>query len=733
MRVARISARLLFACGLLLSSSIALSQGTASYTYDDAGRLRSAVSDDGTSTTYTLDAAGNRTNATTVLPAAGFQIAVPPGGYSVPENSGTISIAVRRVGPLTGAASVSTGFANGTATSGSDFNNVTPATLSWPSNEGGQKTFTITILNDSTYEGATETFNAVISSPSGIPLGSPFSVPVTIVEDDAPPPGQLQLSASTYSVAESAGTLTISVTRTGGSGGAASINYTTTAGTATAPADYTTTSGTLNWANGDAATKTFNIPIVNDTIVEGSHTLTVTLSGATGASAGSTLSATVTITEPPPGVLNITPVTTTVNEGTATVGFSVTRTGGSYGNISVNYATANGTATAGSDYTATSGTLSWTNGDTAAKSASVAVINNTVGEPNETFTVTLSGVVGATISTPTSTITIEDNETGSLQFSAAGPITVVEGVGTVTLSVTRTNGQFGSASVLCSTANGDATAGSDYTAVSTTLSWTNGDSAAKNCTISITNDTLLEHSYCWGTPTCTTTEYFFINLSGASGASLSTPNQVVVAIDDDEPLPAPTNLQISPSTISVAENGGSAVVTVVRSGTTSASGPATVTYQASSGSATSGADFTAVSGTLSWSAGDGSPKTFSIPILDDSTYEGNETITAQLGTVTGDVNPVASPANSGTITIVENDPAPAIQITNPFLSVLPAHSSVYKCEMGGGPQGFLFYCELKSTGQDVYNSQPSGTVISPGYTITSDFTLFVTADRYGQP
>ena len=68
----------------------------------------------------------------------------------------------------------------------------------------------------------------------------------------------------------------------------------------------------------------------------------------------------------------------------------MTRTGGSSGAVGVSYATSNGTATAGSDYTSTSGTLSWANGDTANKTFSVPILNDTLDEANETFTLTLS-------------------------------------------------------------------------------------------------------------------------------------------------------------------------------------------------------------------------------------------------------------------------------------------------------------------------------------------------------
>jgi hypothetical protein len=95
-------------------------------------------------------------------------------------------------------------------------------------------------------------------------------------------PGTLQFSSATYSVNESAGTATITVTRTGGSSGAVSALVSTSNGTATAGVDYTATSTTVNFADGDTAPKTVTIPIINDALVEGNETVLLALSSATG-------------------------------------------------------------------------------------------------------------------------------------------------------------------------------------------------------------------------------------------------------------------------------------------------------------------------------------------------------------------------------------------------------------------------------------------------------------------
>ncbi len=109
--------------------------------------------------------------------------------------------------------------------------------------------------------------------------------------------GTLQFSSATYTVNENGGTVTITVTRTGGSDGAVSVNYQTSDGTATQPADYLPAAGTLNWADGDTAPKTFQVTIVDDMLVEGSETVNLTLSAPQGATLGSPSTAVLTIVD----------------------------------------------------------------------------------------------------------------------------------------------------------------------------------------------------------------------------------------------------------------------------------------------------------------------------------------------------------------------------------------------------------------------------------------------------
>jgi hypothetical protein len=104
--------------------------------------------------------------------------------------------------------------------------------------------------------------------------------------------GTIALSEAAYYVTPAASALTVSVERTGGSMGSASVAYATTAGTAVAGVDYTPTNGTLSWASGDMLAKNFTIPILGG---QNGQAFSINLSAASGAVLGSPASAGVSI------------------------------------------------------------------------------------------------------------------------------------------------------------------------------------------------------------------------------------------------------------------------------------------------------------------------------------------------------------------------------------------------------------------------------------------------------
>jgi Calx-beta domain len=243
------------------------------------------------------------------------------------------------------------------------------------------------------------------------------------------PQDTVQFSQATYAVAQSPGTVSISVTRLNGSSGAASVVYATSSGTAVAGQDFTATSGTLSWSDGDAAAK--SIPVMlNTTAFTGTKSFTLTLSSASGAQLGSPSSATVSIngsgaTAPPSNPIQqddvqLSAMTYTVAQTAGSISVNVTRVQGSSGAASVAYATANGTAIAGQNYTAASGTLSWSDGDAAAKSFTVS-LSATPFNGAKTFSVSLSKATGILLGSPSTAIVTVNGSAAPPPTAGNGP------------------------------------------------------------------------------------------------------------------------------------------------------------------------------------------------------------------------------------------------------------------------------------------------------------------------
>src|SRR6185436_9386315 len=504
------------------------------------------------------------------------------------------------------------------------------------------KTFTVPILSD-TVDESNETVNLALSGPTGGALMGPRSAAVlTITDNDSG--GALRFSAATYSVGETGTYVTITVTRTGGTASGVTVDYATGGGTATAGVDYTGNSGTLTFASGQTS-KTFTVYSLVDSLDEPNETVILTLSNPTGgATLGTPNSATLTITDNDVGgTLKLSAATYSAGEAGGSATITVTRSGGSASGVTVHYAAGDGTATAGSDYSSTSGTLTFAAGETT-KTFAVPILNDPLGEGNETVNLTLSNPTGgATLATPNAAVmTIVDDEV-VLQFSASS-YSITENTTNASITVARSGPTTGAVSVGYSMSNGTATSGLDYTAVSGTVSLGAGVTS-KTFTVPILGDTLDEAN-----------ETVNLALSGPTGGALLGPrNTAILTITDNDSGGA---LKFSVATYTVSEATASATVTVSRSGGT-ASG-VTVDYVMSNGTATAGSDYTATPGTLSFASGQTS-RTFTVPILPDTLDEANETVVLTLSNPTGGAT--LGTTNPATLTITDNDVGGALKFS----------------------------------------------------------------------
>ena len=219
-----------------------------------------------------------------------------------------------------------------------------------------------------------------------------------------------------------------------------------------------------------------------------------------------------------------------INDVSATEGgnlvLTVTKSGTTATSSSVNFATANGSAAAGSDYTPTSGTLTFAAAENS-KTVTVATINDPTLEGNETLLVNLSDATGgATIIDNQGVGTINDDEIETPPSFAINNASAVEGSPMV-FTVTKTGTGISSFSVNYNTANGTAM-GADFIAKSGTLTFAPAETT-KTISVSTVADLLIE-----------STEYFSVKLSGATGGATISDNSGGATLTDDgngEPCP----------------------------------------------------------------------------------------------------------------------------------------------------------------------------------------------------
>ena len=321
---------------------------------------------------------------------------------------------------------------------------------------------------------------------------------------------------------EGVGTAIVTVSLSAASGVTVTMPFSVTGGGASNPADYSVaTSSPLSFAPGETI-KTISIPIVNDTLDEDDETVVLALGAPTNANLGTTTGNTLTIQDDdPPPTVAFTTATESAIESFGTVNLTVSLSTASGKAITVPFSVT-GTATNGSDYTlSTAGPLSFAPGQTS-KTISVSIINDTAVESNETVVLSFGTLINATPGSNTSnTLTIVDDDS-YLQLSSAN-YTVSEKAGSLKVMLTRVGSFPAAASVTLTTSDIITTAGADYTAVNTTVSWAANDGATKTVSIPIIDDTLVEGD-----------EDFSITLSNATSASLGSPTVARVLIKDDE-------------------------------------------------------------------------------------------------------------------------------------------------------------------------------------------------------
>ena len=526
--------------------------------------------------------------------------------------------------------------ADGTAVEDSDYTQ-TSGTLTFAAGET-TKTIPVPTIDDDEQE-SEEHFTVTLSSPEGATLDD-SSGQGTITDDDGndTTPRLYIVDAS----ADEGDAVRFRVVLTGDSDRAVTVDFETDDGTALAGSDYEETSGTLTFAVG-TETQTISVPTHEDDIAEADETFTVRLSDADGATIEDD-SARGTINDNDGGGGRL-PILTIedaapVGEG-ETAQFSVTLSSPSEQVVTASYGTADGTASAGSDYTSTTGTLRFEPGDTTG-TIRVTVLDDEIREDTESFTVELSDPEGAALVGASGTASITDDDEDMLPALSIGDaVPVAEGV-TALFPVSLSAASEQVVTVAFATADGTALDASDYTAAAGTLTFDPGTTRQSIDVATLEDDA--EESE----------EGFTVTLSDPTGATLEDDTGTGTITDNDGG--SGTLPKVSIGEAEAAEGGTATFEVTLRPPAEQA---VTVRYRTLDGTALEGADYTGASGTLRFEPGQGK-RTIRVLVLDDEILEDTEHFTVELGDPAGAT--LGDGTGTGTITDNDEGKLPALSI-----------------------------------------------------------------------
>jgi hypothetical protein len=410
------------------------------------------------------------------------------------------------------------------------------------------------------------------------------------------------------------------------------VEFATADLTAQAGADYTPTNGMLTFAPGETS-KRITVTVFGDLLQETNEAFSVTLNNPTNATPGIPF-ALGRIIEDDPLQISIADIRVIEGDlGMTNVLFNVQLSKSYHLPVSVDFATTDGSALAGSDYVATNGTLAFAPGQTV-QTFAVTVMGDEIDETNKTFVVTLTNPANAALGVPQANATIVDDDPLALAISDVSLREGESGTSNALFTVTLSKPYHLPVSVDFSTADGSALAGSDYTATNGSLTFAPGETTQ---TISVALN---------GDPTDEANENFFLNLTNSVNVTL-TDVQAKATIVDDDPL------VLSIPDISVLEGytGTSAALFTVRL-SKPMSVPVSIDFATADGTAKAGSDYVSTNGTITFPPGE-TNRVIEVAVIGETLDEGNETFLVNL---TSPVN-VTLTDTQARATIVDDDDA----------------------------------------------------------------------------
>ncbi len=529
-------------------------------------------------------------------------------------------------------------------------------TLTFSGTDGETQQAIVQVNGDTTVE-TDETFQVTLSNPQAAGLTVALGDDVgtgTITNDDA----SVVTIADVSQVEGDSGTseFVFTLTSSNAVDTGFTVDYSTADGTAAAGEDYTSKSGTASFTGSAGETQEIRISVNGDETVEDDETFLLNLpapviAGGRNVSHART-QATGTIRNDDGATVSILPATADEADGALT--FSVTSNAQVTGGFTLDYATADGTAEAGSDYSGNNGTLTFAGTTGEIQNITMIISDDAVSERDETFSVNLSNIRSGgrnvEFSSDSAIGTILNDDLVSVSIAGVSQAEGDSGNTTFSFVVTPTGVSDASYSLSYSTADGTAVQPGDYTAANGTLTFAAGSTSPQTITVNVLGDEAVE-----------TDEIFTVQLavSDAMGRSVRVASTGLVQgeIQNDDS----GELAIADAQLTEGASGFTDMVFTVTSSATVPGGFA-VDFSTAAGTADA-ADFTGATGTLNFTGTAGETETIAVPIRGDNVVELNETFTVQLSNIQAGGRDVTlgNPSATGTIT---NDDTAQIAIND---------------------------------------------------------------------
>ena len=575
----------------------------------------------------------------------------------VDEADGTATFTATLTGNIQEAVSLNYATEDNTANSGSDYT-ITNGTITFEAGsiDGTEKTIDVPILENNIAE-ATETYSINLSgldiaSQSGINISDNQGLG-TITDNDI-----VHLTLNNFTVTETDGTQTANfyVSRDIASQSAVTLMFSTTEGTAIASGDFTAQTNTSVQLSASSTDNT-DIPValMGDDIAEPTETFdgAISLYETNGQQIViSTGSVTSTINDDDEMQITLEDKTVTETDGTQSVNYVVSTNISAQEAVTLSFSTSDGTAVDGNDYTSQTNTEVIISALTTSVNIPVDILGDLITEPQESFNGTISltdnGSQQVSITDANAEYTINDNDPATLAITG---FEVDEDAGTANFTITLSRDVQNAFTVDFATSDitDESVAGSDYTAVSTTLTFGSTNDLVQTVPVTIADDS-------WVEPSETLLGTLSNLVANSQDVTIPAPTATSSIIDNDA-------ASVAIDSVSLGEAEGPAVFTVTLTG--NIQDALTVDFATNDNTATDPSDFTEQTGTVTFTAGSlsGATQQISIPIINDEISEPvTETFTLNLSSILSTGSATISEA-VGLGTITDNDPITAINLT----------------------------------------------------------------------